>query len=32
MGGEVIVMGEGRVLQQGPTIDVYHRPASAAVA
>jgi glycerol transport system ATP-binding protein len=32
MGGEVIVMNEGGVLQHGPTIDVYHRPASAAVA
>jgi glycerol transport system ATP-binding protein len=32
MGGEVLVMGEGRVLQQGPTIEVYRRPASAEVA
>jgi glycerol transport system ATP-binding protein len=32
MGGEVLVMGEGRVLQQGPTLEVYRRPASAVVA
>jgi glycerol transport system ATP-binding protein len=32
MGGEVLVMSEGRVLQHGPTIEVYHRPASTGVA
>jgi glycerol transport system ATP-binding protein len=32
MGGEVLVMGEGRVLQHGPTLAVYRRPASAQVA
>ena len=32
MGGNVVVMGEGRVLQAGPTLDVYHRPGSARVA
>ena len=32
MGGEVIVMDEGRVLQQGPTVQVYHRPGSLRVA
>ena len=30
MGGEVIVMDEGRVLQQGPTVQVYHQPGLAA--
>jgi glycerol transport system ATP-binding protein len=32
MGGNVVVMGEGRVLQSGPTLDVYHRPGSVRVA
>jgi glycerol transport system ATP-binding protein len=32
MGGDVIVMDEGRVLQTGPTVEVYHRPASLRVA
>lgn len=32
MGGEVIVMGEGRVLQQGPTAEVFHEPGSIGVA
>jgi glycerol transport system ATP-binding protein len=32
LGGHVIVMDEGRVLQTGPTLEVYHRPASTAVA
>jgi glycerol transport system ATP-binding protein len=32
MGGQVIVMDEGRVLQSGPTLEVYHRPASLRVA
>ena len=31
MGGEVIVMHEGRVLQTGPTAEVYRRPASTTV-
>jgi len=32
MGGNVVVMAEGRVLQAGPTLDVYHRPGSVRVA
>jgi glycerol transport system ATP-binding protein len=32
MGGQVIVMDEGRILQHGPVTEVYHRPASARVA
>src|SRR3954449_10245601 len=32
MGGEVIVMDEGRVLQTGATIQVYHQPGSLRVA
>jgi glycerol transport system ATP-binding protein len=32
MGGQMLVMGEGRILQHGPTVEVYRRPASAAVA
>jgi glycerol transport system ATP-binding protein len=32
LGGHVVVMDEGRVLQAGPTLEVYHRPASTAVA
>ncbi|WP_191060129.1 ABC transporter ATP-binding protein [Geminicoccus harenae] len=32
MGGSVLVMHEGRVLQTGPTAQVYHNPASEAVA
>jgi glycerol transport system ATP-binding protein len=32
LGGRTIVMHEGRVLQHAPTLDVYHRPASAAAA
>jgi glycerol transport system ATP-binding protein len=32
MGGEVLVMDEGRVLQSGPTVDVYHRPGTLRVA
>lgn len=32
MGGHTVVMGEGRVLQAGPTLEVYHRPSSARVA
>jgi glycerol transport system ATP-binding protein len=32
MGGDVIVIDEGRVLQTGPTVEVYHRPVSLRVA
>ncbi len=32
MGGRVVVMDAGRVLQTGPTVEVYHRPASQRVA
>ena len=32
MGGDVIVMDEGRVLQTGPTVEVYHRPGLLRVA
>ncbi|HET6468015.1 MAG TPA: ABC transporter ATP-binding protein [Geminicoccaceae bacterium] len=32
MGGEVLVVDQGSVLQQGPTLEVYHRPASTRVA
>ena len=32
LGGRVVVMNEGRILQAGRTLDVYHRPASTAVA
>jgi glycerol transport system ATP-binding protein len=32
LGGNTILMFEGRVLQHAPTLDVYHRPASAAAA
>ncbi len=32
MGGNVVVMAEGRVLQSGPTLEVYHRPGSVRVA
>ncbi len=32
MGGNVVVMGEGRALQAGPTLEVYHRPGSIRVA
>jgi glycerol transport system ATP-binding protein len=31
LGGNTIVMDQGRVLQKGPTIEVYHRPASERV-
>ena len=31
MGGDTIVMAEGRLLQVGPTHEVYHHPVSAAV-
>jgi len=32
MGGMVVVMDEGRVLQHGPCLEVFHRPATARVA
>ncbi|MBC7356479.1 MAG: ABC transporter ATP-binding protein [Desulfomicrobiaceae bacterium] len=32
LGGNVIVMHEGRVLQTGPTDEVYHHPATTKVA
>lgn len=32
MGGNVVVLDEGRVLQIGSTLDVFHRPASLRVA
>jgi glycerol transport system ATP-binding protein len=32
LGGNVLVMDEGRMLQSGPTLQVYHHPASTAVA
>lgn len=32
MGGSVVVLDEGRVLQAGPTLEVYHRPTSLRVA
>ncbi len=32
LGGRVIVMDEGRVLQTGPTPEVYHHPATLEVA
>jgi glycerol transport system ATP-binding protein len=31
MGGNTIVLDKGRVLQSGPTVAVYHRPASVRV-
>lgn len=32
LGGTTAVMHEGRLVQHGPTPDVYHRPASVAVS
>ncbi|HSK03345.1 MAG TPA: ABC transporter ATP-binding protein [Kofleriaceae bacterium] len=32
LGGHTILLHEGRALQHAPTLDVYHRPASAAAA
>ncbi len=32
LGGNIIIMHEGRVLQTGPTADVYHHPATTQVA
>jgi glycerol transport system ATP-binding protein len=32
LGGNVVVIDEGRILQTGPTPDVYHNPANTKVA
>ncbi|GAB7078822.1 ABC transporter ATP-binding protein [Megalodesulfovibrio paquesii] len=32
LGGNIIIMHEGRILQMGPTIEVYQRPATTKVA
>ncbi len=32
LGGHVVVMNEGRVVQHGPTLDVFHNPHSMRVA
>jgi glycerol transport system ATP-binding protein len=32
LGGHTILLHEGRALQHAPTLDVYHRPSSAAAA
>lgn len=32
LGGRIVVLGEGRVLQTGPTLEVYQRPESVEVA
>jgi glycerol transport system ATP-binding protein len=32
LGGNIVVMDEGRVLQTGPTPEVYHHPATTRVA
>jgi len=32
LGGNVVVMDEGRIIQTGPTPDVYHNPATTKVA
>lgn len=32
LGGNIVVMDEGRILQTGPTSEVYHNPASVKVA
>jgi glycerol transport system ATP-binding protein len=32
LGGNTVVIDEGRVLQSGPTIEVYHNPASVRVS
>ncbi|MGI9500572.1 MAG: ABC transporter ATP-binding protein [Geminicoccaceae bacterium] len=31
LGGSTVVIDQGRVLQSGPTLDVFHRPASVRV-
>lgn len=32
LGGNIVVLDEGRILQTGPTADVYHNPATIRVA
>jgi glycerol transport system ATP-binding protein len=32
LGGQLLVLVEGRLLQAGPTLEVFHRPASLAAA
>ena len=32
LGGNILVMDEGRIIQTGPTADVYHNPATLRVA
>jgi glycerol transport system ATP-binding protein len=32
LGGNIVILDEGRVLQTGPTPDVYHNPATTKVA
>jgi glycerol transport system ATP-binding protein len=32
LGGRIVVMHEGRVLQEGPTAEVYHNPATITVS
>jgi len=32
LGGNIVVMDEGRILQTGPTAEVYHRPTTTRVA
>jgi glycerol transport system ATP-binding protein len=32
MGGNIVIMDEGRILQSGPTVDVYHQPATMRAA
>ncbi|MEJ2156605.1 MAG: ABC transporter ATP-binding protein [Desulfobacteraceae bacterium] len=32
LGGHIVVLDEGRILQTGPTPDVYHNPATTRVA
>jgi glycerol transport system ATP-binding protein len=32
LGGDTLVLDQGRGLQQGPTLEVYHRPASERVS
>ncbi len=31
LGGQAVVMDEGRILQTGPTVNVYHKPATIRV-
>ncbi len=32
LGGEIVILDEGRILQAGPTPEVYHNPATTKVA